>query len=156
MFYKISNTRITLCKIVKHSDARERFVGVRLDAEDLERLDRLVEERKFSSRSEAIRFVLREAGSTGEPQRSPGERAPRGVEVELPVSLYRELERSVENGYSSSVGAALEKALEHGLDQLAERRPKRLAAEREAAERLAAADRERKGASQEGDRQGGK
>jgi metal-responsive CopG/Arc/MetJ family transcriptional regulator len=140
---------------VKQAPSRERFVGVRLAEEDLERLDQIIRERGFANRSEAIRHVLRESGAHGLPRRAPGERAPRGMEVELPVSLYRELERSVENGYSSSVGAALEKALERGLDDLAQRRPQRLASEREVAGRLAADEREQRDASREGDREGG-
>lgn len=140
---------------VKTSRPHERFVGVRLAEEDLARLDKVVEERGFSTRSEAIRHILREAGGRAPAAVPAPGPSSRGVEVAVPVSLFRELERSVENGYSSSVGAALEKALERGLEELAVRRPRRIAAERELAEALSKEEGERRRASQEGERRGG-
>ncbi len=140
---------------MRHRSLEERYLGVRLSAEELERLDRVVDERNFANRSEAIRHLLREASQPGEPLRAPGERAPRGRMVEVPVTLHRELERSVENGYSSGLTAALEKALERGLEVLAERRSQRVETERRTAELLAKEEAARRGASQEGERQGG-
>lgn len=133
----------------------DRFVGVRLDPEDLAHLDQVARERGFANRSEAIRHIVREAGAAGTPRRAPGERAPRGVAVEVPITLYRELEHAVENGWSSSVEAALEKALERGQEALAERRPRRMELDRETAGKLARETEERRRASQEGERRGG-
>ncbi len=134
----------------------DRFLGVRLDAEDLERLDRMVQERGFSNRSEAIRRILRESVDAGIPARAPGERVPRGRSVEVPPVLFRELERSVENGYSSAVESALEKAIERGLEELARQRSQRVELERATAQKLAQEDADQRRASREGERHGGK
>lgn len=141
---------------MKHRSADERYLGVRLSTEELARLDKVVEERGFSTRSEAVRWILRQAGAPDAVPRSPGEKSPRGRSVEIPVILYRELERSVENGYSSDIGAALEKALERGLEELAHQRSRRVDLERATAERLHQEDADRRSASQEGERHGGK
>ncbi|MDE1835930.1 MAG: ribbon-helix-helix protein, CopG family [Euryarchaeota archaeon] len=133
----------------------ERYLGVRLSQEELAHLDTIVEERGFANRSEAVRHVLREAGEAGVPQRAPGEQAPRGRLVDVPVSLCRELERSIANGFSGSLEAALEKALELGLGEVAQQRARRMETDRRTAEQLSKDEEAQHGAAQEGERRGG-
>ncbi len=83
-----------------------RFLGVRLTSEEAALLERLRSDRNLKSRSAAVRQLLREAS------------APRGDGPELPVTRRRELEELVEDGYFTSVSAALESALEAGLRDL--------------------------------------
>lgn len=83
-----------------------RFLGVRLTLEEARRLDELRATRGLASRSDAVRALLRE-----------GPREATGA-VDLPVTRRRELESLVEEGYFTTVQAALEHALEAGLAEL--------------------------------------
>ena len=92
------------------SDSRDassdRFLGVRLSAEEEGRLERYRAGRNYANRSEAVRGLLRESD-----EKRPGA-------VELPATRLRELEELVEDGYFTSVAAAVEHALEVLLAEL--------------------------------------
>ena len=79
---------------------------MRLSPEEESRLEQLRADRNFANRSEVVRGLLRE---------SIAERP--GV-VELPATRRRELEELVEDGYFTTVTAAVEYALEVGLREL--------------------------------------
>ena len=83
-----------------------RFLGVRLSPEEEARLEQYRADRKLANRSEAVRALLLDSG------------APRPSLVEVPATRLRELETLVEDGYFSTVEAALEHALEVGLREL--------------------------------------
>jgi Arc/MetJ-type ribon-helix-helix transcriptional regulator len=83
-----------------------RFLGVRLTAEEVDRLERFRTERGLATRSEAIRALLESAGE------------PRARTAELPATRLRELEDLVEDGYFSTLDGAVESALEAGLREL--------------------------------------
>lgn len=89
-----------------HDSPASRFLGVRLSPEEESRLEQLRADRNFANRSEVVRGLLRE---------SIAERP--GV-VELPATRRRELEELVEDGYFTTVTAAVEYALEVGLREL--------------------------------------
>jgi len=89
-----------------HDPPASRFLGVRLSPEEEARLEQYRADRKLANRSEAVRGLLRESG------------APRPTAVEIPVTRLRELEQLVEDGYFTTVAAAVEHALEVGLREL--------------------------------------
>ena len=89
-----------------HDAPAGRFLGVRLTPEEEARLESYRANRKLANRSEAVRALLLESA------------APRPSLVELPVTRRRELEQLVEDGYFSTVEAAIEHALEAGLREL--------------------------------------
>jgi len=89
-----------------HEVPASRFLGVRLSPEEEARLERYRTDRKLANRSDAVRALLVDAS------------APRPSAVELPATRRRELEELVEDGYFTSVEAALEHALEVGLREL--------------------------------------
>jgi Arc/MetJ-type ribon-helix-helix transcriptional regulator len=83
-----------------------RFFGVRLSPEENAHLESYRVEHQLPNRSEALRDLLKAGGAAGT------------TAVELPVTRLRELEQLVEDGYFTSVAAALESALEVGLREL--------------------------------------
>ena len=85
-----------------------RFLGVRLTVEEERKLDEFRTARGLDSRSEAIRVLLSEAKETRPPPT-----------IELPATRQRELEILVEDGYFTTVQAALEHALEAGVAEMA-------------------------------------
>jgi len=89
-----------------HDPPAGRFLGVRLTPEEERRLEEYRLDRGLPNRSEAVRGLLRDAS------------APRADLVELPATQRRELDALVEDGYFSSVRAAVEAALELGLREL--------------------------------------
>jgi hypothetical protein len=79
---------------------------VRLSPEEEVRLERFRAERGLRTRSDAVRALLEEAIAS------------RTRTAELPATRLRELEELVEDGYFSTVGGAVEHALEVGLREL--------------------------------------
>ncbi len=118
----------------------DRFVGVRLTAEELEALDRRREEIGSANRSEAIRSLVRGASASA------------AAGLELPASLREQLEVLVEDGWASDAEGALTAVLTLGLQEFARTHTERLSklrqAARDGAERRkarSAADREGRG-----------
>ena len=89
-----------------HDAPASRFLGVRLSPEEEDRLERYRADHQLANRSEAVRALLLDS------------RAPPPATVELPATRRRELEELVEDGYFTTVEAALEHALEVGLREL--------------------------------------
>ncbi len=83
-----------------------RFLGVRLTLEEERKLDEFRVTRGLRNRSDAVRTLLREG-----PKDATGA-------VELPATRRSELESLVEDGYFTTLQAALEHALEAGLAEL--------------------------------------
>jgi hypothetical protein len=98
-----------------------RFLGVRLTSEEESLLDRFQRAQGFSTRSDAVRALVRAAS---EPQ--PGS-------VELPPTLQGELEEIVENGYARDFEGAIALVTSLGLTELARTHAERLPALRERA-----------------------
>ena len=86
--------------------ASGRFLGVRLSLEEEARLESFRAERHLATRSDAVRALLREAGT------------PRPESVEVSVTRRRELDELVEDGYFASVPSAVDHALEVALREL--------------------------------------
>ncbi len=115
-----------------------RFLGVRLSSEEEALLESYRQSRELANRSEAVRALVRAAGSSGS-------RA-----VELPATLGAELEELVEEGFASDPRGALEIVVSLGLKEL-----ERTHGERWEALRLAArAQRERRDRRRRADREG--
>jgi Arc/MetJ-type ribon-helix-helix transcriptional regulator len=115
-----------------------RFLGVRLTSEEEALLERFRRAREFSTRSDAVRALVRDAASE------------KPSAVELPATLGAELEELVEEGFASDPRAALEIAVSLGLQEL-----ERTHGERWDALQLAArARRERKERRRRADREG--
>ncbi len=123
------------------------YLGVRLTEEELRSLDALVQQNGWAHRSEGIRQLLRRAagGPTGSAPSA-------GVPLEVPVSLARELQREVDDGWARSPEEALANALDRGLAELARLRQERQAQRREVARELERSEKERKEAAREGRR----
>ncbi len=83
-----------------------RFLGVRLSSEEEAALERFRAEHQLPHRSAAVRALL-----ATEPPSGAGS-------VELPVTVRRELEELVEDGYFTSVPAAVEHAVQLALREL--------------------------------------
>ncbi len=115
-----------------------RFLGVRLTLEEEDRLEKYRNDRQLANRSAAIRALLRDA---------PGARE---TLLSLPVTRRRELEELVEDGYFTSVEAALEHALEAGLRELEQTHGEGLERLRRHARELRARGERRRRADREG------
>lgn len=122
------------------SAAAERFLGVRLSAEELAALDLWKERSGSPTRSDAVRALARLAAHA-----TPDL-------PELSVSLRTELDEVVADGFARDVASALEVVVTLGLQELtrvhAERVPALRRAARDAADRRKArrtADREGRG-----------
>jgi hypothetical protein len=124
------------------------YLGVRLSDEELRMLDELVSARGFAHRSDAIRRLLREASEPPAPSPAPAH----GTPLTVPVSLARELEREVDDGWALTPEEALAKALELGLGELARQREERRTRSRESARQLQREETDRKGATRAGRR----
>lgn len=111
---------------------------MRLTPEEEGRLERYRADRKFATRSEAVRALLHE--STGE----------RVESVELPATRRRELEELVEDGYFTTVASAVEYALEVGLRELVANHREGLAELRRSARELRERGDRRRRADREG------
>lgn len=115
-----------------------RFLGVRLTAEEEALLERFRTEHDLSTRSEAVRALVRGGG-----------RAPVGGN-ELPVTLRGELEEVVDDGYARDVDGAMAIVVTLGLRELARTHTERLPALRERARSVAERRRGRTRADHEG------
>ncbi len=124
------------------------YLGVRLSDEELRILDDLVSRRGFAHRSDGIRRLLHEAAEAPTTARAPA----RGPSLPVPVSLARELDREVDDGWALSPEEALAKALELGLGELARQRNERRTRSRETSRQLQREETDRKEATREGRR----
>jgi len=115
-----------------------RFLGVRLTAEEESLLERFRSDHDLPSRSDAIRALLREAGSSRAP-------AP-----DVPVTLRAELEELVEDGYARDVEGALALAVTLGIGELSRTHTERRGALRDHARQ----SRERSESRRRADREG--
>jgi hypothetical protein len=114
------------------------FLGVRLTDEELRRLDEFQRTRRIGTRSDAVRRLVLEARE--KPTEAPA----------LPLSVQRELEEIVEDGWARSAEEALTLLATLGFQELS-----RLHADRVPALRGAArATRERSMARRKADREG--
>lgn len=80
-----------------------RFLGVRLHAEEEEKLEAFRRARGFSSRSDAVRALVRDAPLD------------RSGAVEISPTVREELLELVENGYARDLGEAVRLSVELGL-----------------------------------------
>ncbi len=111
---------------------------MRLTDEESALLERFRTERDLSTRSDAVRALVRGAGS------APASSA------ELPATLKAELEEVVEEGYALDLDGAVATALTLGLAELARIHADRLPALRERAREVAERRRSRTRADREG------
>ena len=84
----------------------DHFLGVRLTAEEVERLDRFRIASGSPTRSDAVRALVRES-----------EKAGAGA-TELPAGLLGKLEELVEDGWASDLDGAVALVLTLGLNEL--------------------------------------
>ena len=94
-------------RVPRSTGPATKFVGLRLSAEELERLDAWRLDHGSPSRSHAVRALI---GATGS--------APAAAASELPVVLRAKLEALVEDGYARDEDGALTLVLTLGLDAL--------------------------------------
>lgn len=92
----------------------DRFLGVRLTAEELATLDQWKEVSQSTTRSDAIRALVRSAGAR--PLDTP----------ELPPTVRAELEQLVEDGYARDFIAAFDQVIEAGLGEVGRTHAERL------------------------------
>jgi hypothetical protein len=115
-----------------------RFLGVRLTLEEESLLDGYRRDHEFSTRSDAVRALVRNAS---EPE--PGS-------VPVPPALEGELEELVENGYARDLEGAVALVANLGLTELARTHSERLPALRERARSVKDRREGRKRAAREG------
>ncbi|HKV90500.1 MAG TPA: hypothetical protein VJQ43_04790 [Thermoplasmata archaeon] len=84
----------------------DHFLGVRLTIEEIEQLDRFRVRSGSSTRSDAVRALVRESEKAG------------GGATELPVALLAKLEEVVEDGWVSDLSGAVSLLLNLGLSEL--------------------------------------
>jgi hypothetical protein len=120
------------------STRADRFLGVRLTPEELERLDRFGQSQGSSSRSDAVRELVRAADrvALGQP--------------EIPVGLQAHLEEIIEDGWARDMGEALTLVLTMGFEGLSRLHTEKVPALRKAARDGAARRAGRRGAEREG------
>jgi|SRR5579871_4119377 len=114
------------------------FLGVRLTAEELARLDQFQRSLEYPTRSDAVRALVRAADRLSEEQ------------LELPAALDLELEELAVDGFAGNKDAALAVVLNLGLAELAKTHGERWATLRRAAKDLADRDATRRGAERAG------
>ena len=83
---------------------QDRFLGVRLTAEELSLLDDHAARTNSRNRSDAVRSLVRTAGDA------------RPDAVELPLQVRAELENLVEDGWASDIESALIAVVTPGLE----------------------------------------
>lgn len=108
-FYKYLNSCLMLLNAVPSTGSTpnaSRFLGVRLGAEEEEKLEAFRQARGFSSRSDAVRALVRDAATD------------RSGAVEIPPTVREELIGLVENGYARDLGEAVRLSIELGLADL--------------------------------------
>ncbi|MGA8711178.1 MAG: hypothetical protein WB786_08155 [Thermoplasmata archaeon] len=98
-----------------------RFLGVRLTSEEASLLDGFQRDHGLSTRSDAVRALVRSAGE------------PQAGSVSVPPTLHGELEELVENGYARDLEGAIALVTSLGLTELARTHSERLPALRERA-----------------------
>ena len=118
----------------------DRFLGVRLTSEELDRLDRYRELSGTETRSDAVRTLVRLADRT------------EAETPELPPTVRAELEQLVEDGFARDLSAALQIALTLGLQEYARVYAERLPALRRAARETVNRRTSRRQADREGRR----
>lgn len=91
------------------------YLGVRLTSEEIDRLDRLRRSLGVSTRSDAVRALLRAADRLAEPR------------LDLPAAVAAQLDELVDDGWAGSQDAALTLVLHHGFTELARVHTKRTA-----------------------------
>jgi hypothetical protein len=105
----------------------DHFLGVRLTAEEVERLDQFRTRSGSPTRSEAVRALVRDS-----------EKAGAGA-TEIPVALLAKLEEVVEDGWVSDLDGAVSLLLTLGLSEFtrlhADRLPKLRQAARDGSDR---------------------
>lgn len=105
----------------------DHFLGVRLTAEEIEQLDRFRQRSGSSTRSDAVRALVRASEKVD------------AEATELPVGLLTKLEELVEDGWVSDLDGAVSLLLTLGLSEFsrlhAERIPKLRQAARDGADR---------------------
>jgi hypothetical protein len=105
----------------------DHFLGVRLTAEEVEQLDRFRTRSGSSTRSEAVRALVRDSEKVG------------AGATEIPVALLSKLEEVVEDGWVLDLDGAVSLLLTLGLSEFtrlhADRIPKLRQAARDGAER---------------------
>ena len=115
-----------------------RFLGVRLTPEEESLLDSFRQARGLSTRSDAVRALVRSASE------------PRSGSVSVPPTLEGELEELVENGYARDLEGAVALSTGLGLAELARTHSERLPALRERARAVKDRREGRKRADREG------
>jgi hypothetical protein len=115
-----------------------RFLGVRLTSEEESLLDQFRQDHGLSTRSDAVRALVRSASET------------RPESVSVPPTLQGELEELVENGYARDLEGAIALAVTLGLSELARTHSERLPALRERARSVKDRREGRKRADREG------
>jgi hypothetical protein len=116
----------------------DRFLGVRLSAEEIERLDRFGSSVGTSNRSESVRALLRASERAG-PDRA-----------DVPIGLRDEIETLVEDGWAPTWEAALTLVLTLGLREIPRLYGEELPRLSERARDRAARRRARRSAAREG------
>lgn len=116
----------------------DRFLGVRLTQEEVERLDQWREQSGTETRSEAVRALVRLSERTA------------AETPELPPTVQAELEQLVEDGFARDVPAALDTVLTLGLQEFARVYAERLPALR----RVARDNADRRTSRRRADREG--
>jgi hypothetical protein len=105
----------------------DHFLGVRLTAEEVEQLDRFRNRSGSSTRSEAVRALVRDSEKVG------------AGATEIPVALLSKLEEVVEDGWVLDLDGAVSLLLTLGLSEFtrlhADRIPKLRQAARDGADR---------------------
>lgn len=125
-------------RTARTSAPSDRFLGVRLSAEEIDRLDRFGSSVGSANRSESVRALLR-ASEQAAPERG-----------EVPVALRAELEALVEDGWAPNWAAALTLVLTLGLRELPRLYADELPRLSERARDRAARRRARRSAAREG------
>jgi hypothetical protein len=118
----------------------DRFLGVRLTSNELDRLDGWRAAHGNLSRSEAVRALL------GAPDSAKGAAGA----TEIPISLRAKLEEIVEDGWAASADGALTLVLTLGLSELERLHAGRLPALRQHAKEQSARSHQRRRADREG------
>jgi Arc/MetJ-type ribon-helix-helix transcriptional regulator len=86
-------------------------ITLRLEAEDLDLIEKFVERRpEFSNRSHLARVAIRAFIQGAQGSSAPEEKGNR-VAIDVPRAILREIEELVRNGYYTSVGGAIEEAV---------------------------------------------
>jgi hypothetical protein len=125
-------------RTARSGESADRFLGVRLTAEELTRLDRFGTSLDLPNRSEAVRALVRASDAVA------------AERDELPVGLSDQIEMVVEDGWAPSRDAAVTLVLTLGLQELARIHAERFPSLRERARESAERRRNRRKADRAG------